>query len=84
MIATFLTKPNTVHAVFRVWREGLKVKTQGYCGADGNAADGTFQVPEQAFDGRQLFLPHVLQGAPWQPCALCSAAVKRAHGAIAT
>jgi len=68
MIAVFLTEPSTVHAVFEILREGLKVKAHGYCGAISNAADGTYQIPEWAFDGRQTYM----QGRfGWPVCPKC-------------
>jgi hypothetical protein len=76
VIASFLTESNqqqTVHVVFHVAREGLKVKTHGYCGAQGNAGDGTYQTPEWVFDGR----PTVnLSNIVWQVCPKCAATVK--------
>lgn len=83
MIATFLTEPPkgvkhppTVHAVFQVGRDGFKVKTQGYCTAQGNAADGTFQIPEWVFDGRQTYHPPG-QDTTWQVCGHCAIALQR-------
>ena len=86
MIATFLTEPTkgvnhppTVHAVFQVGREGLKVKTHAYCSASGNAAEGTYQIPDWAFD-RPTYQP-IPQGTHssnwiWQVCSQCSTALK--------
>ncbi len=76
MIATFLIN-TTVHAVFQVGREGLKVKTHGYCPTIGNAADGTFQIPEWVFDGRPTYQPMGAGGATWQVCMQCTTVLKR-------
>ena len=76
MIATFLTQ-TTVHAVFQVGREGIKVKAHAYCPAIGNAAEGTFQIPEWVFDGRPTYQPMNPGGATWRVCTQCSAALKR-------
>lgn len=39
-----------------VARAMLTVKATGYCGTEGNAADGVYQVPDWAFDGRASYL----------------------------
>ena len=78
MIAAFITNPSPaimLHAVWSVSRQGLKVKSHGYCNTDGNAAEGTYQVPEWAFDGRPTYQP--MQNVTWSVCAKCSEALKR-------
>ena len=84
MIATFILEPPkstnqlpTVHAVFQVGREGLKVKTHAYCPAQGNAADGTFQIPAWVFDGRPTYQPLGPQGATWHVCQHCAETLRR-------
>jgi hypothetical protein len=84
MIAAFTTNPTIsiemLHAVFNVARQGLKVKSHGYCGTEGNAAEGTYQVPDWAFDGRPTYRPienTIVQGPTWHVCSKCSEAMKR-------
>lgn len=48
MIAAFISKRGLC-AIRAVGRSGLTVKAQGYCGGEGNAADGVYQVPDWAF-----------------------------------
>jgi hypothetical protein len=75
MIAAFLTEPNVLHLVYGVALKGFKVKAHGYCGAVANAADGTYQVPDWAFDGRKVF--QVAQGVmQMAPCDKCAALMK--------
>jgi hypothetical protein len=51
MIAAFQSN-GSLHIVMSVARKGIRVQTIGYCKDDGNAADGTIQVPDWIFDGR--------------------------------
>lgn len=80
MIAAFLTGPDaspTVHAVYEVGQHYLKVKARGYCATEGNAADGTYQVPDWAFDGRKTYV-NLATNPPqaWVVCEGCSTFVK--------
>jgi hypothetical protein len=75
MIAAFLTEPNTLHVAYLVALKGFKVKAHGYCGAVANAADGSYQVPDWAFDGRRVF--QLAQGTmQMAPCDRCSTLMK--------
>jgi hypothetical protein len=81
MIAVFLTDPDgnpVVHALLEVVRDGfIKVKAHGYCGADSNAAEGTYQTPDWIFDGRKTYTmnkgPKVHR---WTVCESCTAIMK--------
>lgn len=76
MIAAFTTEPNILHVVYLVVLKGFKVKAHGYCNATANAADGTLQVPEWAFDGRSSF-GHAFLSETFIPCPKCVAAMQR-------
>lgn len=67
MIAAFISKRGLC-AIRAVGRSGLAVKAQGYCGSDGNAAEGVYQVPDWAL-GRKDYQGQAV-------CPACAAALK--------
>jgi hypothetical protein len=74
MIAAF--ENGDLHAVFSVARRGLKAITIGYCRTEGNAGDGTLQVPDWAFDGRETLKMPMVVTQPFRVCTRCAAAIK--------